>query len=131
LLFFLHACNLLLSHKKMQVSQTKTSDDLSDTQFFRLSNPLARLRLWRRISRVNLDALDISSSPYLGYSIQEFTSARLQTGNNRSSTRLRSGNNLGEIGNPQIRRINSTTNLDGGSLVWICSDDQSFDEVFS
>ena len=115
----------------MQVSQTKTSDDLSDTQFFRLSNPLVRLRLWRRISRINLDALDISSSPYVGYSIQEFTSARLQTGNNRSSTRLRSGNNLGEIGNPQIRRINSTTNLDGGSLVWICSDDQSFDEVFS
>ena len=115
----------------MQVSQTKTSDDLPDTQFFRLSNPLVRLRLWRRISRINLDALDISSSPYVGYSVQEFTSARLQTGNNRSSTRLRSGNNLGEIGNPEIRRINSTTNLDGGSLVWICSDDQSLDEVFS
>ena len=49
----------------MQVSQTKTSDDLSDTQFFRLSNPLVRLRLWRRISRINLDALDISSSPIL------------------------------------------------------------------
>ena len=28
-------------------------------------------------------------------------------------------------------RINSSTNLDGGSLVRICSDDQSFDEVFS
>ena len=115
----------------MQVSQTKTSDDLSDTQFFRLSNPLVRLRLWRRISRVNLDALDISSYPYLGYSLQEFTSARPQTGNNRSSTRLRSGNDLGQIGNPQIRRLNSSTNLDGVSLVRICSDDQSFDEVFS
>ena len=131
MLFFLHACNLLLSHKKMQVSQTKTSDDLPDTQFFRLSNPLVRLRLWRRISRVNLDALGISSSPYLGYSLQEFTSARPQTGNNRSSTRLRSGNDLGQIGNPQIRRLNSSTNLDGVSLVRICSDDQSFDEVFS
>ena len=131
MLFFLHACNLLLSHKKMQVSQTKTSDDLSDTQFFRLSNPLVRLRLWRRISRISLDTLDISSSPYLGYSLQEFTSARLQTGNNCSSTRLRSGNDLGEIGDPQIRRLNSATNLDGTSLVGICSDNQSFDEVFS